>query len=271
MDKVDIIACYEAAHNIPDVSRYTEYVEHYQKNMLKMGISPKFIESRYQDALKEREQKQNNEDKRSLVFYTEDDHGLKDIASFSMCNIENMFKEFGRREVKEKRLGLKIENETYYLIQQLDTKEYPEFLDIPDIPDKLALEDMRYQWFLKVIEIRENKMAAEMERIVALSQSSLSAKQDINYTKEIKKRTRQAKTVFINEMMSGFDFREIDLSDAMFIDCNLSGANFSHCNMINCRFINCNMENVILYEAVTNNCTVITGEKKAVVDNIHLK
>lgn len=269
-EKADIIARYEMEHNIPEVSRFTEYVDEYQENMLKMGIKPKFVEDRYNEALKERDKKEKK-DLPVAVFYIEDEHNLKDTATYSMDNIENMFSDFACRKIKERKLGIKIEDDVFYLVRQLDSKEYPELLDIPENENKYMLEEYRYQWFIKLIQIKERLLIEETERIISLSNSNLSAKQPkVNYTKEIRKRMKQLKTVFIDELMEGFDFREIDLEDAVFINCDLTRANFAHCNLINCIFVNCILDETVFYGAATSNTYAVNGEKEKIIDNIGL-
>lgn len=58
-EKIELIATYEISHNIPDVNRYTEYVEEYNCNMNKLGIAPEFIDRRYQEALNEKKRKKH--------------------------------------------------------------------------------------------------------------------------------------------------------------------------------------------------------------------
>lgn len=66
----------------------------------------------------------------------------------------------------------------------------------------------------------------------------------------------------MDSRMEGYDFREVDLSNAVFMNCSLIGANFSFVNLENAVFINCNLSNVIWHKAWTNNTVVIDGTEQ---------
>ena len=82
---------------------------------------------------------------------------------------------------------------------------------------------------------------------------------DFNYVKEVTRRMKINKKLFVEERMEGYDFREIDLSDAIFISCVLSNSNFCGCNMENALFVNCTMNDCMYYGAMVNNCRAIYG------------
>ena len=54
--------------------------------------------------------------------------------------------------------------------------------------------------------------------------------------------------------MEGYDFREIDLQGAIFLNCRLAKSNFSGVNLENAMFVNCSLEDCLWYGAVLNNC-----------------
>ena len=76
----------------------------------------------------------------------------------------------------------------------------------------------------------------------------------------------QNKKVFINKRMEDFDFRSVDLSGAIFIQCVLCNANFAHVNLCDTLFINCDLQGAVYLGATLNNSFQIQGECKPLID-----
>lgn len=263
-EKIELIATYEISHNIPNVNRYTEYVEEYNCNMNKLGIAPEFIDRRYQEALNEKKAKEALDPACVLVLEVTMSHNLKDVAKFTLDNADNMLEQFYNSSYKERKVGYKEKDkEPVYLLSYRENHEYPEILS----PDDIEHINLRQKWFIKVIELKNKSLMEDTKNIIARANSSLAAKQDkFNYDKEIKKRMQINKKVFMNERMEGYDFRTIDLDGAIFINCFLKNCNFAHVNMQNVCFINCVLDGAIYLGAVLNNAYSISGSPVKIID-----
>lgn len=263
-EKFELIAAYEISHNIPNINRYTEYVEEYNCNMNKLGIAPEFIEKRYQEALNEKKAKEVLDPACVLVLEVTMSHNLKDVAKFTLDNLDNMLEQFYNSSYKERKVGYKEKDkEPVYLLSYRENHEYPEILS----PDDIDHINLRQEWFIKVVELKNKSLMEDTKNIIARANSSLSAKQDkFNYDKEIKKRMQINKKVFMNERMEGYDFRAIDLDSAIFINCFLKDCNFAHVNMQNVCFINCVLDGAIYLGAVLNNAYSISGSPVKIID-----
>lgn len=263
-EKIELIAAYEIAHNIPDVNRYTEYVEEHNCNMNKLGIAPEFIDRRYQEALNEKKTKEALDPACVLVLEVTMSHNLKDVAKFTLDNVDNMLEQFYNSSYKERKVGYKEKDkDPVYLLSYRENHEYPEILS----PDDIEHINLRQKWFIKVIELKNKNLMEDTKNIIARANSSLSAKQDkFNYDKEIKKRMQINKKVFMNERMEGYDFRTVDLDGAIFINCFLKDCNFAHVNMQNVCFINCTLDGAIYLGAVLNNAYSIIGSPVKIID-----
>lgn len=263
-EKIELIAAYEISHNIPNINRYTEYVEEYNCNMNKLGIAPEFIEKRYQEALNEKKAKEVLDPACVLVLEVTMSHNLKDVAKFTLDNLDNMLEQFYNSSYKERKVGYKEKDkEPVYLLSYRENLEYPEILS----PDDIEHINLRQEWFIKVVELKNKSLMEDTKNIIARANSSLSAKQDkFNYDKEIKKRMQINKKVFMNERMEGYDFRAIDLDSAIFINCFLKDCNFAHVNMQNVCFVNCDLDGAIYLGAVLNNAYSISGSPIKIID-----
>lgn len=265
-EKIELIALYEKEHNIPEVNRYTEYVEEYSCYMNKLGIAPEFIEKRYQEALAEKKSKEALDPSCVLLLEVTMAHNMKDVAKFSLDNVDNMLQQFFDGKYKERKIGYKEkDNEPVYLLSYREGFDYPEILS----PDDTEHINLRQEWFIKIIELKNKALVEDTKNIISRAESSLSAKQErFNYDKEIKKKMRVNKKIFLNERMEGYDFRTIDLDGAIFINCYLKDCNFAHVNMQNVVFVNCDLTGAIYLGAVLNNVYSITGSPVKVTDNL---
>lgn len=265
--KAEIIHEYEELKNIPEEFRFTEYVEAYDSHMIKMGLDPERIEDRYNSALLLKAQKDS--DKFQGVMEITLQHNLTDVAEYSIKNIEKMFQNFLYRDEKVRRIGIKKDDDKpIYLLKIRDTDILPEYIDIPDdVPNKEELKSIRHEWFVKTVYIHEHKVEEQTKELLNIAGSKLSPKQEkFNYSREFKKKIKKTNYV-IGEQLEEYDFRQIELSDYIFINCNLKKANFSHVNLTNTLFVNCNLDETIFYGAQLNGCMQINGDAKQVVDN----
>lgn len=264
-EKIELIASYEKEHSIPEVNRYTEYVEEYECHMIKLGIAPEFFEKRYQEALAEKKSKEALDPSCVLVLEVTMAHNMKDVAKFTVDNVDNMLLQFFEGEYKERKIGYKEKDkEPVYLLSYREGFEYPEILS----PNDIEHIDLRQEWFIKVIELKNRVLIEDTKNIISRAESSLSAKQTkFNFEREIKKKMQVNKKLFINERMEGYDFRTIDLDGAIFINCFLKNCNFAHVNMQNVVFVNCDLTGAIYLGATLNNAYSITGSPVKVIDS----
>lgn len=262
-EKVELIVAYEIAHNIPDINRYTEYVDEYSCNMYKLGIAPEFIEKRYNEALEEKRIKDTLDPECVLVLEVTMSHNMKDVSKFTLDNVDRMIEQFYNSTYKERRIGYKNKGEEpVYLFSYRENHEYPDI-----ISDDFKHINLIQEWFIKIVELKNSKLIEDTKNIIARADSSLAPKQDrFNYNKEIRKRMQINKKVFINERMEGYDFRSIELEGAIFINCYLKDCNFAHVNMQNVCFVNCDLSGVIYLGAMLNNVYSITGSPQKIID-----
>lgn len=271
-DQAEVIAAYENKRNLPEVVRYTEYKAEEDCYILKLGIGEQFIQKRYEEALRHlQEDKQKSLDKVGILEVTLE-HNMKDVNVYSMDNIHKMVEDFFISKRRIKRMGIQYKEKEPIYILFLDSKnEYPIFIDLPFniVNDKQLreLEHYRCEWFIWYVQLKEKSIIEETQNIINKATSSLSAKQPaFHYEREIKKRMKQNKKVFINERMENFDFRSVDLSGAIFIQCVLCHANFAHVNMCDTLFINCDLQGAVYLGATLNNSFQIKGELTQLID-----
>jgi len=269
----DVIAGYENKHNIPEAARYTMYIKQRGCYILKASISPVFIQRRYEEACEQlREEKEKNPDIVGVMEVVIE-HNLKDVSRYSVSNFDKMTADFFNSERSEKRIGVQYRgHEPVYILLLNGKNKYPVFIDLPlDIPltDKQIkeIEAYRYDWLIKYAEYTKQSLIQETQCLINMASSSLSARQPkLNYDREIKKRMKRNNKIFINERMEDFDFRSVDLSGAIFINCVLCHANFAHVNMCNVLFINCNLTGAVFLGAMLNNAYEVSGGMKQLTD-----
>lgn len=171
-EKIELIAAYEISHNIPDVNRYTEYVEEYNCNMNKLGIAPEFIDRRYNEALNEKKAKEALDPACVLVLEVTMSHNLKDVAKFTLDNVNNMLDQFYSSNYKERKIGYKEKDkDPVYLLSYRENYEYPEILS----PNDIEHINLRQEWFIKVIELKNKRLIEDTKNIIARADSSLSS------------------------------------------------------------------------------------------------
>lgn len=264
--KAEIIHEYEELKNIPLDFRYTEYVEAYSSYMIKMGLDPEKIQDRYNLALLDRAQ-QNQDEFQGIMEITLQ-HNIPDTAVYALINIDAMFENFMNRDEKVRRIGIKRKDEEpIYLLKIRDTDILPEFVPISDnMPDIDYLENIRHEWFVKTVYLHEHNLEEQTKKLLNISGSKLSPKQEkYNYGKELKRKIKNC-SILRDEQMEEFDFRSIQLSGYIFINCNLKNSNFSYVNLEGASFINCNLEGALFYGAQLNGCMKYTCDPTKVID-----
>ena len=103
---------------------------------------------------------------------------------------------------------------------------------------------------------KEQKLQEQVKRTAELN-AVLQAKQEhFQYAREIKKRMESCEKVFREQRMEGYDFREIDLQNAVFLNCSLRNSNFAGVSLENAFFVNCDLSGCIWYGAMLGNCIV---------------
>ena len=133
-----------------------------------------------------------------------------------------------------------------------------ELLTLPldkEIKYMARIDAVRCRWLRKIYERERAGINARVEDIVNSVDDMLKQEEKFNYVKEINAKMRTVKKVFFNENMVGYDFRGIDLTDAIFLFCNISHANFAKVSLQNVTFVNCEMNGCVFLGAQLNNCS----------------
>lgn len=207
------------------------------------------------------------------------EHNEQEQSEFSIKNIVQAAQSFFSLNCfKCKEIYAVTEQETICLLRQNSMETYPRNMVIQNIPDiqnpeltKLYAECQQTAFLLyeELVNLQQRAYTEHMEQMIESSGARMERKQPlIQYTKEIKKKMSMCKKFFMDTRMEGYDFREVDLSNAVFVNCSLIGANFSFVNLENTVFINCNLTNVIWHKAWTNHTVVIDGTEKSLTSLI---
>lgn len=268
MDKFSLVAEYEQKHSIPEQECYVQFIKQYETYMPKMGIAEELLNKRYFFAL---EEKKIEEKKKEItgVYSVVGRHNLQDQSRYASKNFPIMLESFFKDTFKRKELGVEIDNVYYPLLVLRDGLECPEFQIFEDNEQRNVLINLQKEWFFEWNKLNNQGIIEKTNALMAVS-SSLAAKQDkMNYAKEFKKLAKQRKCV-VGCRLEEYDFREVDLSDYIFINCNLSLANFSHCNLANTFFVNCDLTDACFYGATLNGCYSISGDSSPVKDPFKL-
>ncbi len=192
-------------------------------------------------------------------------HGMTEKAEFHKNNIDYLVETYLSTICNRKEIYAVTETEQILLIVQNENELPRNAMLLDDSEDKdLWIECQRaagtvlQQLLLKNALIQKENM----EKMLEKAGSWMEQKQRFSYVKEIKKKQGCCKKVFKDKRMEGYDFREINLADSIFINCSLVGANFSYVNLENAIFINCDLEDAVFYKAQTANAGVIQGTYK---------
>lgn len=272
INRAEVIAAYENKRNLPEVIRYTEYKEKDDCYVLKLGIGEQFIQKRYEEALQPFQEEKEKRGNLVGVLEITLEHNMKDVGIYSIDNSRQMIMDFFTNKRRIKRVGVQYQKkEPIYLLFGDSKKEYPTFIDLSfdGLSDKQLkeLEHYRCEWFIWYVQLKQQAIIEETQNIIHKATSNLSPKQSpFHYEKEIKKRMEQNKKIFLNKRMEDFDFRRVDLSGAIFIQCVLCNANFAHVNLCDTLFINCDLQGAVYLGATLNNSFQIQGECKPLID-----
>ena len=179
------------------------------------------------------------------------------MARYQLSSEMEMLQMFRRTDALEKKLGIEIGDEMYMLLRQ--ESECPvEMLTLPfGLCEERYLERLdftRNRWLRQLTAWKEQELQEQIKRTAEVN-GELQAKQNkFPFTREIKKRMESCNIVFREQRMEGYDFREVDLQGAIFLNCKLSHSNFAGVNLENSIFVNCDLSGCIWYGAMLNNC-----------------
>lgn len=258
----EVIAGYENAKCIPEEERCTEYSTEFGFYVLKMDVGRGKINERYSEAKEAKEGKYTADGKKlTAVFRVNIGHNITDTESYPLQNEEQMICNFIAKDCREKIIGIKFGNETHYLIRQEEGHPL-ELVSLPLDIDRRYLErldDTRGRWFKRILELEREQVRAKIDEVIRAGEKTAGKQPKFDYIKEIGRRMKVNRKVFVEERMEGYDFREADLSDALFIGCSITNSNFSGVNLENALFINCEMKNCMFYGAMLNNCRAYFG------------
>lgn len=261
-DRCELIANYENSKGIPEEERCTEYEENLGCYILKMNVSHGKINERYSEAKEAREGKYVADGKKlTAIFCMTLGHNITDIESYPLQNEDALIQNFFIRLSVEKRIGVKFGDQQYYLLRKEENKPV-ELMALPLEVDKRYLErldDIRSRWLKKVLELERVQVKKQIDELLQEGTKTASKQPKFDYGKEINRRMKVNKKVFLEERMEGYDFREMDLSGAFFFNCSIGNSNFSGANLENVVFIHCEMKNCIFSGAMLNNCRAYYG------------
>lgn len=131
-----------------------------------------------------------------------------------------------------------------------------EKIDINDMKQKAELLEIREKWLYQWTLNFKKKCEDEVKTVLDSAALTARRQKKVDFKKEIIKRMEKCGKVFYNHRFEGYDFREVNLSRAIFVSCDLSGCNFSNVDLTDAVFVNCIMKDILLYNAVANNSFV---------------
>lgn len=183
-------------------------------------------------------------------------HNIKDCGIYAdeEAAVKIFFSEEGTRKI-----GIEKGEKKYFLLGAEEGKHPVSLIKEINCPpeEKNQMYEKSQDWINKWYKLYIDRQQREAEKMLARAESPVSRRQEkINFKKEITKRMRHIKKAFISQRMEGYDFRELDLSDALFLNCHLKGSNFSNVNLQNTIFINCEIKDCVFYKAFMNNSYV---------------
>lgn len=261
-DMCELIASYENSKGIPEEERCTEYEESLGCYILKMNVSRGKINERYSEAKEAREGKYVADGKKlTAILCITLGHNVTDTESYPLQNEDILIQNFFTTVSTQKRIGVKFGEQKHYLLRKEENKAV-ELMALPLDMDKRYLErldDIRSRWLKKVLEMERIQVKKQIDELIQAGVKTASKQPKFDYGKEINRRMKINKKVFIEERMEGYDFREVDLSGAFFFNCSIANSNFSGANLENALFIHCEMKDCMFYGAMLNNCRIYYG------------
>ena len=195
-----------------------------------------------------------------LIIEKEIGHHLWDQAEF--METTEALERFASME-GARRIGIQNGGQPLFLLKA-SGKGIPELLELgrQDADFLNRLLQIRESWILKLVNIYCQRYILEAEQLLEQASAPTAGRQGkINFRKEIHKRQRASKKVFLNHRMEGFDFRQNNLESAIFINCELGRSNFSHVNLQNAVFVNCGLKDAVWDGAFTNNAFIYRSDQ----------
>lgn len=193
------------------------------------------------------------------------EHGMCETAEFHKNNIEYLVKSYVEAKSERKEIYAIMEQHQQLLIRQTNGFLKNMMLETTLEERELELECQRAAARIQQkILLREGELRKKQtEHLLESAGSKYEKKQNFSWIRAVKKKM-ETKKAFIDKRMEDYDFREMDLSDAIFYNCSLCRANFSHVNIENTLFINCDISGAIFYKAHTAGAAVINSESKSI-------
>ena len=273
-DKCTIIADFENLKDIPYPDRCTEYSETFGMYVFKLDCRQDKINERFAEAKSYLEGRVLANGKKLIAVFSKTIAGnIQDTARFQLASEKEMLTLFRKTEVQEKKLGIQVGEDIYMLLRQ--EKGYPvEMLTLPfGLCEERYMERLdftRNRWIRQLTQWTDQEKEEQLKRTAEMAGGVLEGKQAVfPYTKEIRKRMGSSEKIFREERMEGYDFREVNLQGALFINCKLANSNFARVNLEDVFFFNCDLKGCIWYGAMLNNCFAYgKGEQLRMSDRI---
>lgn len=273
-DRCGIIADYENLQDICYQDRCTEFSEAFGMYVFKLDCQKDKINERFAEAKSYLEGRVLANGKKLIAVFAKTITGnIQDTAKYQMASEKEMLALFWDTDAPEKKLGVQIGEDVYMLLRQ--ERGCPiEMITLPfGLCEERYMERLdftRSRWLSQLTHRQEEENKERLKRTAELAGGNLEAKQaEFPYAREIKKRMGTCEKVFREERMEGYDFREIDLQGAVFLNCSVANSNFSGVNLEGAFFVNCNLDGCIWYGAMLNNCIAYgKGERLQLQDKI---
>ena len=256
-DKCSLISDYENLTNVPYQKRCTEYSKEFGMYIFKLDCKIEHINERYAQAKSYLEGKVLVNGKKLVAVFSKTITGtIQDTAKFQLSAELEMLQLFMDAEVREKKLGIQIGEEVYMLLRQEEHMPL-ELLTLPfGLCEERYMERLdftRNRWMRQLLLWQEQRTQEQLKRTAEAGEKLVVKQSAFAYSKEIRKRMKTCDKYFREERMEGYDFREMELQNAIFVNCKLANSNFSGVNLENAFFVHCDLTGCIWYRAMLNN------------------
>lgn len=259
-NKCEVIADYENLTDLPYQKRCTEYSTAFGIYVFKLDCTQEMIARRYVEAKSYLEGRITATGKKLVAVFSKTITGsIQDTAHYQLSAELDMLRLFRETEAVEKKLGVEIGSETYMLLR----KEEAGPVEMITLPFGLCeerymerLDFIRSRWMRQLTVWAEEEHNEQIKRTVELGERLQGKQESFPYAREIKKRMESCERIFREQRMEGYDFRETDLQNAIFLNCKLAHSNFSGVNLENAVFVNCDLTGCLWYGSMLNHCAV---------------
>lgn len=193
-------------------------------------------------------------------------HFFEEKAGYNLQNFDAVVKAFCEiTNYKSKRVSAIIMNKEICLIKQNEMESIPKIVNETCVIFNTELKEECFNvaasLYEGIVRYMINEKEVLLEEMLESPGSRMERRQEqFNYVRAIKKKMQTCNKIFKDARMEEYDFREIDLSGAIFINCSLKNANFSHVNLENVQFINCDLTGALFYKSHTNGSLIIDGK-----------